>query len=87
MRIYLCSRPYVRETIVIYEIQLERCLLSHTHINLHFLINSIVHDQAMRQSYSVRLHRMARNVGIISNIRVVEICDSLLGAGSIRHRV
>ncbi len=53
-----------------------------THIDFHSLINTIVHDQAMSQPYSMWLHRMARNVSIVANIGVVEVSHLWLVAGS-----
>jgi hypothetical protein len=55
-----------------------------THINLHLLVHAIVHDQAMRQPNSMRFHGMASDISIISNIRVVEVRDSLLRAWTVR---
>ena len=49
------------------------CLNMMSHINLHFLIESIVHDQAVGHTYTVRLHRVTRDVGIVTDIRVVEV--------------
>lgn len=51
-----------------------------THVNLHLLINTIVHDQTVRQPNSMRLHGMTSNVGIVSNVRVVEVRNPLLAA-------
>lgn len=51
------------------------------YIDFHLLVDTIVHDQAMRQPNTMRLHGMASNVGIIANIRVVEVGDSVLVAG------
>ena len=39
-----------------------------TYIYLHLLIQLIVHDEAVSHSYSVRLHRMSGDVGIIAHI-------------------
>lgn len=49
-----------------------------THINLHFLIESVVHNEAVGHSNPVRLHGMSSNIGVIPNIRVVEVGDFLL---------
>jgi hypothetical protein len=57
-----------------------------TYVNFHLLINSIVHDQAMRQPDSVRLHGMASNVGIVPHIRIIEVGNPLLGTGAIQRR-
>lgn len=58
-----------------------------TYINLHLLVDTIVHDQAMRQPNSMRFHRMASDIGIVSNIGVVKVCDPLLGAWTVRRRL
>jgi hypothetical protein len=55
-----------------------------THIDFHLVVGAIVHNQTMRQPYSMRLHRMTSYVGIISDIRIVEVCHSLLVAWSCR---
>lgn len=58
-----------------------------SHVYLHLLVQSIVHNQAVRHAYPVRLHRVTRYVGIVSNIRVVEVSDLLVGsADAIRER-
>ena len=57
-----------------------------TYINLHLLVDTVVHDQAMRQPNSMRLHRMPSDIRIISDIRIVEVSDSLLGTWAIRRR-
>ena len=49
-----------------------------THIDLQKLVDIVIHDQAMRQPDTMRLHRMAGDVGIIADIRVVEVGDSFL---------
>lgn len=54
-----------------------------THVNLHFVISAIVHDQTMCQSNSVRFHRMTCNICVIPDIRIVEVCDSFLRTGTI----
>lgn len=48
-----------------------------THVNLHLLVQAIIHDQAVGHSYAMRLHGMSSIVGIVSDIRVVEVCDLL----------
>lgn len=42
-------------------------------VDLHFLVQSIVHDQGVRDSQSVRLHRVPRAIMEVPNIGVVEI--------------
>lgn len=57
-----------------------------TYVYFHLLINSIVHNQAVRQPNSVRLHGMARNIGIIPDIGIVEVGNPFLGTGAIQRR-
>jgi hypothetical protein len=57
-----------------------------TYINLHLLVDPIVHDQAMRQPNSMRLHGMSSNISVVSDIRVVEVRDSLLSTWAVRWR-
>jgi hypothetical protein len=52
-----------------------------TYVYFHLLVDSVVHNQAMGQPDSMRLHGMPSNVGIISNIRVVEVRNSFLITG------
>ena len=56
------------------------------YIDFHFLINTVVHNQAMSQPNTMRLHRMTSDVGIIANIRVVEVRNSLLAAWAVQRR-
>lgn len=39
-----------------------------TYIYLHLLVRPIVHDQAVGQPYAMRLHRMACDICIVSDI-------------------
>jgi hypothetical protein len=57
-----------------------------TYIDFHLLISAIIHDQAMRQSNTMGLHRMTSDISIIANIRIVEVSHPLLRAGTIRRR-
>lgn len=43
-------------------------------IDLHLLVDAIVHDQTVGQSYTMGLHRVTSNIGEVSDIRVVEVC-------------
>ena len=53
-----------------------------TYIDLHLLVQAVVHDQAVSHSNPVWLHRMPRNIGIIAHVGIVKVGDSLLvGAG------
>jgi hypothetical protein len=36
-----------------------------SYVNFHFLVKAIVHYQAVGHSYSVRLHRVTGNVGVV----------------------
>lgn len=49
-----------------------------THVDLEELVDAVVHYQTVGQPDSVRLHRVPRNIGIVPNIRVVEVGDTLL---------
>lgn len=56
------------------------CLgLEGAHIDLHLLEQVVLHDQAVRQADSMRLHWMSSGVSIVSNVGVVEVCDLLGG--------
>lgn len=46
-----------------------------THVDFHFLVKAIVHDQAMGHPYTVRLHGMSRHIGIVSHVGIVEVGD------------
>lgn len=46
-------------------------------INLHLLVEGIVHDQTMGHPYAMWLHRVARDVGIVANVGVVEVGNLL----------
>lgn len=50
---------------------------SATYVNLHLLVKAIVHYQAMGHSYAMWFHRVSCDIGIIANIGVVEIRNSL----------
>jgi hypothetical protein len=41
---------------------------SFAYVNLHLGVKTIVHDQAMRHPYTVGLHGMACNIGIVAHI-------------------
>jgi hypothetical protein len=57
-----------------------------TYVDFHLRIYPIVHNQAVRQPYSVRLHRMASDVGIVPNIGIVEVGNPLLATVVIQRR-
>lgn len=57
-----------------------------TYVDLHFVINAIVHDQTMSQPDSVRLHGMSSHVGIVADIRVVEVGNSGLLEGAAERK-
>jgi hypothetical protein len=52
-----------------------------TYVDFHLLVDAIIHNQTVSKPDSMRLHRMTSDVGIISNIGVVEVCHSDLGVG------
>ena len=54
-----------------------------TYIYLHLLVGPIVHNQAVGQPYAMRLHGMACDICIVSDIRIVEVRDLLLRTPSI----
>ena len=51
------------------------------YVDFHLLVQTIVHDQAMSHSNAVWFHRMACDVGIVSNIRIIEVSDFPLAFG------
>jgi hypothetical protein len=53
-------------------------------VDLHLLINAVVHDQTVGETYSVRFHRMAGDIGEVANVGVVEVGD-LLGRGGAKR--
>jgi pyoverdine/dityrosine biosynthesis protein Dit1 len=55
---------------------------SASYIDFHLLVDTVVHDQAVRQAYAMRLHRMTGDICVVSNIGVVEVCDSFLARWS-----
>lgn len=42
--------------------------MKNTHIDFEISVDVVVHDQTVGEPDSVRLHGMARHVGIISNV-------------------
>lgn len=53
-----------------------------THVNLHLLVQVVLHYQAMREPDPMRLHGMASDIGVVSNVGIVEVGD-LLGRRAI----
>jgi hypothetical protein len=47
------------------------------HVDFHLFVKAVVHDKTVGHSDTVRLHGMASVVGIVSDIRVVEVGDFL----------
>ena len=47
------------------------------YVNFHLLVEAVVHDKTVSHSDTVRLHGMAGIVGVVSDIRVVEVGDFL----------
>jgi hypothetical protein len=58
------------------------CRMKGTHIDFHPLINAIVHNQAVRQPDSMRLHRMACNIGIVTDVGVIKVSNFWFVTGS-----
>lgn len=52
-----------------------------THVNFHLLVHTIIHNQAVRQPDAMGFHWMARHIGEVSDVRIIEISD-LLGRRS-----
>lgn len=52
--------------------------MGYAHVNLHFLVKTIVHHETVRHTYAMRLHGVARNVGIVTHVGVVEVGDLLV---------
>lgn len=52
-------------------------MASDTYVDLHLLVDAIVHDQTVGQPNAMGLHGMAGNVGKVADVRVVEIGDLL----------
>ena len=55
------------------------------HVDLHLLVQAIIHDQGVGHSDAMRLHGVTSVVGIVSDVRVVEVSD-LLGLRAILAR-
>jgi hypothetical protein len=47
------------------------------HVNFHLLVEAVVHDETVSHSDTMRLHWMAGIVGVVSDIRVIEVGDFL----------
>jgi hypothetical protein len=47
------------------------------HVDFHLLVEAVVHDQTVSHSDTMRLHGMAGVVGVVSDIRVIEVGDFL----------
>lgn len=47
-------------------------------VDFEVFVDIVVHHQAVGKSNPVRLHRVASNIGIVANVRVVEISHLLL---------
>ena len=52
-----------------------------TYINFHLFIEAIVHDQAVGHSYPMGLHGMPSDIGIVADVRIIEIGHCLLVGG------
>lgn len=64
---------------------------SSTHIDFHLLVEAVVHDQTVGHPYAMRLHGMAGIVGVVSDIRVIKVCDlfvlATIGAWRVEGRI
>ena len=58
-----------------------------TYIYFHILVQAIIHDETMSEPDSMRLHWMASGIGIVSNVRVIEVGNTLLVAASMNNRI
>lgn len=58
-----------------------------TYVNLHVFIQPIVHNKAVSKPNSMGFHWMTRSVGIVANIRVVEVCNALLVTAGMDKRI
>jgi hypothetical protein len=47
------------------------------YVNFHLFVQAVVHNKTVGHSDTVRLHGMASIVGVVSDIRVVEVGDFL----------
>jgi hypothetical protein len=56
------------------------------YINLHLGVEAVVHNQTVCHPYAVGLHGVARNVGVVSHIRVVKV-GHFLGGCTVGGRV
>lgn len=54
-----------------------------TYVDLHLVVESIVHDQTMTHADTMRLHGVSRSIVIISNVLVVKVSHALLGLGGL----
>ena len=51
------------------------------YIDLHLVVEAIVHDETVAHANTVRLHRVSRSVMIVSNVLVIKVGDLLPGFG------
>jgi hypothetical protein len=56
-----------------------------TYVDLHLLVEVVLHDETVRQTNTMRLHGVTSHIGIVSNVGIVEI-GHLLGRGPIEGR-
>lgn len=57
-----------------------------THVNFHFLVQAIIHHQAVSHPNPMGLHGVASNIGIVADIGIVKICNALLLGAVIAQR-
>lgn len=48
-----------------------------TYIDLHLLVDAIVHNQTMSKTNTMRLHGMASNICVVPDIRIIEVSNLL----------
>lgn len=54
-----------------------------TYIDLHLVVEAIVHDETVAHADAMRLHRMSRAIVVVANVLVVEVSDAFLGLGCV----
>ena len=52
-----------------------------TYIDLHLVVESIVHNETVTHADTMRLHRMSRSIMIVSTVLVVKVGNTFLGLG------
>jgi hypothetical protein len=55
-----------------------------TYVDLHLLVQAVVHDKTVRHPNTVRFHGMSSDIGVVSDVRVVEVGHLFLFHYSVR---